>query len=125
MSKSKNFTDGDYVVAPNEPEFPETVEKTETVISGFLIESKPVPKRTSNNGTLNYPIGHLTPDSDLSFLVPATADTVKQVTASVRQYAYRHEFSVRLRSEEGGVRVWRTLKSNREETATEGAEVTA
>lgn len=122
-SKSKLFTDSDIVIRAVEPEIPEAVSSIESHVSslptveGFTFEIKPVPKRSGKKGNLNYPIGQLIAGSPVSFLVPATADKVKQLTASIRTFAYRNDFAVTLRTEDGGVRVWRAKPKATEATA--------
>ncbi len=120
MSKKKSnaFTDSDIVIREQvAPEFPAEVPtvsaeeshiSTNPTVEGYVFETKDIPKRSGKKGTLNYPIDQLIAGSPVSFLVPATADKVKKVTASIRTYAYRNDFTVTLRAEDGGVRVWRT-----------------
>lgn len=74
----------------------------------YVIESKPIPSRASRKARLTYPIDKLTPGSNDSFLIAADPEKVKNAMASVRTFAHRNEFSVVLRKEDGGVRVWRT-----------------
>jgi hypothetical protein len=116
MSKKKSqaFTDADFVVqAQPEPNVEVEVEVTalESVASrienGFVIEHKAIPKRINRVTGLNYPIGSLTAGSDESFFVPAESDKVKNVTSSIRTFAYRNDFTVTIRPESGGIRVWR------------------
>ena len=78
-----------------------------TATVGYVIEEVALPKRSGRKGSLDYPIAQLTAGTKQSFKVPATADTAKAVTASIRAYAYRHDHTVVIRSEAGGVRVWR------------------
>jgi hypothetical protein len=110
MSKTRKFGDTDIVLRENAPEIPaEPVSAPEShTVSGYLIETKPIPKRSAKN-SLNYPIGKLMAGSTESFLVPATPDKVKAVTASIRTFAYRNNYAVTLRTEETGVRVWRAV----------------
>jgi hypothetical protein len=101
------FSDSDIVIRAVEPEIPtEEIKESAPTVDGYVFATKPIPT-TGRKERLNYPIGKLEAGSTVSFLVPAAPDKVKQVTASIRQYAYRHEFNVVLRAEEGGVRVWR------------------
>jgi len=118
--KVKTFTDSDFVVRTQEPG--DNVEPTiaETAVTestpvkvsvSFKIEEIAIPKRTGRGKTLSYPIADLTPGSLQSFLVPATADTMKKVQASIRTFAYRNGFKVTLRPEDGCVRVWRASEA--------------
>lgn len=111
--KSTSFTDSDIMIqAQPDPEIP-VVEPIESHVSstptvqGYVFETKPVPKRAGKKDTLDYPINQLIPGSPVSFLVPATKDRIKQVTTSIRTFAYRNGFNVTLRPEDAGIRVWR------------------
>ncbi len=108
MSKKHNvaFTDSDIVIRAVEPEIPESHVSLPTV-EGYTFETVEIPKRNVRKGSLTYPIDQLIAGSPVSFLVPATPDKVKQVIASIRQFAYRHDFTVTLRAEANGIRVWR------------------
>ena len=116
MSKKKTnaFTDGDYVVKPQEPK---TLEQIETelveegivVEGGFRIEAVPVPKRAGRKAIHSFPIEKLTPGSKQSFLVTSTPEDLKKTLTRIRTFAYRNDFKVILRTENGGVRVWRAV----------------
>ena len=108
--KSRSFTDTDVVIQaqtiPAVPQTPEYVAGTVTD-GGFVIEERDIPKRSGRTGTLVYPIEKLAPGSKDSFLVPAATDKIKNVTSSIRTFAFRKGFKVTLRAEATGVRVWR------------------
>ncbi len=103
---SNAFTDSDIVI--REQAAPEIPAEPVTTISGYVFETKAIPNRTGKKGTLDYPISELTAGSPVSFLVPATPENFQRVTASIRTYAYRKGFTVTLRTDDGGIRVWRT-----------------
>ncbi len=76
----------------------------------FAIEEVSIPKNSRVGvARLEYPVADLTAGSNQSFLIPATPEEVKKVSASVRAFAYRNDLKVTLRydSENAGVRVWR------------------
>lgn len=75
--------------------------------TGYVIEEVSLPKRSGRKGSLDYPIAQLEAGTSQSFKVPATSDTIKAVTASIRAFAYRHDHTVVIRAESDGVRVWR------------------
>ncbi len=106
----KSFTDADFVV--KEQPAPEIGASSPIVptIDGFVFSTKPIPKRGGKKGEVKYPIASLEVGTDQSFFVPALADKIKNTLASIRTFAYRNEFKVVLRTEDGdmtGVRVWR------------------
>jgi hypothetical protein len=111
--KSKSFTDGDFVIqAQPAPEIGASSPIIPT-IDGFVFESKPIPKRGGKKGEVKYPIASLQSGTEQSFFVPAAAGKLKNVTSSIRTFAYRNDFKVVLRTENDdkgavtGVRVWR------------------
>jgi hypothetical protein len=110
MSKKKSNTDE---VMPetssevsNEVVSGEMTEATAPKANVFTIDEAEIPQR-GRTIMLAYPVTELTPGSNQSFLVPATADTIKSVMTSVRTFAYRHGVKLTLRLVDGGVRVWR------------------
>jgi hypothetical protein len=128
MSKKtmKAFSDSDVVIkeqptpeVPGEEVVPETFTATPTTSASptgeeFIFASVDIPKRTGRGSKLSYPINVLVAGSKDSFLVPASPDKFKNVTASIRTYAYRNGFKVTLRNENTdgstqGVRVWRKV----------------
>lgn len=82
-------------------------------ITGSLypLEEVAIPKRPGRKSQLAYPIAEMEPGSSQSFLVPAEAADVKNVTSSIRAFAYRNNFKVILRHEATGVRVWRASET--------------
>jgi hypothetical protein len=137
MSKAKkkaNFTDADFVIqarldgikdaeaaiqadadaaktkiSEQTQGYIDVIKRMGTTPTGFAIEERDIPKRSGRKGVLTYPIADLEPGSKQSFAVPATPETIKNVTSSIRTFAFRHGYKVTLRQEENGtvVRVWR------------------
>ena len=117
MSKTKSnaFTDSDFVVKEQEPSWSERLAKAtkDAPVTEFAIQNVEIPRRTTSRASLQYPIGTLEAGSTQSFFVPAALDKLKNVTARIRQFAYRNKFKVILRQEPStdglktGIRVWR------------------
>ena len=112
MSKTKSnaFTDTDIVIRAMEH-----YQELSEPVTAFVIQNVEIPRRTTSRASLQYPIGTLEAGSTQSFFVPAALDKLKNVTARVRQFAYRNKFKVTLRQElidtepasPIGIRVWR------------------
>ena len=117
MSKTKSnaFTDSDFVVKEQEPSFWEQLADAakNAPVTAFAIQNVEIPRRSTSRVSLQYPIGTLEAGSTQSFFVPAALDKLKNVTARIRQFAYRNDFKVILRQETStdglktGIRVWR------------------
>jgi hypothetical protein len=106
--KTQAFTDADYVIHETAGAFESRVaEEPLPVANNFVIEEHDIPKRSGRKGTLTYPIADLKSGSKQSFLVPTTPENIKNVTSSIRTFAFRHDLKVTLRAEATGVRVWR------------------
>jgi hypothetical protein len=111
MSKKKSNTEVEVSQEVSQAVPPEVVsgemtEATAPKANVFTIDEAEIPQR-GRTIMLAYPVTELTPGSNQSFLVPATADTIKSVMTSVRTFAYRHGVKLTLRLVDGGVRVWR------------------
>jgi hypothetical protein len=81
-------------------------------VNGYEIEEVELPKRKGRGAILSYPIAALEANSKQSFIQQVGESTVKNVKASIRQFAKRNGYTVSLAEEikEGQefIRVWRT-----------------
>lgn len=105
--KTSQFTDADFVVKAVSPEVVSEPEGKAEEVTDFTIEEVEIPKRSGRKATNTFPIDKLTAGSNQSFLVPSTPEDVKKVTTRIRQFSYRNDYKVVLRTEEKGIRVWR------------------
>ena len=107
-TKSNTFTDTDIVIRAMEH-----YQELSEPVTAFVIQNVEIPRRSTSRASLQYPIGTLEAGSTQSFFVPAALDKLKNVTARIRQFAYRNKFTAILRQEistdglKTGIRVWR------------------